>query len=97
MAVQCRGLRAVAAGVAQLVLTTDAVYTASLFPVPTCWLSLQGETLQGRYSCGCEVCAEQISHHPPISCWQIRDHAGRVRQQEHMGPGEGGEAAAAGS
>lgn len=38
----------------------------------------QGETLQGRYACGCCVCCEQISHHPPISCWQIIDHAGRV-------------------
>ena len=73
----------------QLLLTTDAFCTASLHAWIAGYLSLQGETLQGRYSCGCEVCAEQISHHPPISCWQIRDHAGRVRQETHMGWGEG--------
>jgi hypothetical protein len=44
----------------------------------------QGETLQGMYPCGCSVAAEQISHHPPISCWQVRDHAGRVRRSTQL-------------
>jgi hypothetical protein len=40
---------------------------------------LQGETLQGRFPCGCSVFAEQVSHHPPVSCWQVLDHDGQVR------------------
>jgi len=30
-----------------------------------------GETFQGIFSDGSEVCLEQISHHPPISAWLI--------------------------
>ncbi|KAF6251857.1 hypothetical protein COO60DRAFT_1704577 [Scenedesmus sp. NREL 46B-D3] len=36
-----------------------------------------GETLQGRFPCGCSVFAEQVSHHPPVSCWQLLDHNGQ--------------------
>jgi hypothetical protein len=25
------------------------------------------------------VFAEQVSHHPPVSCWQVLDHDGQVR------------------
>jgi hypothetical protein len=46
--------------------------------VRACVCHQQGETLQGVYPCGCSVAAEQVSHHPPVSCWQVRDHAGRV-------------------
>jgi hypothetical protein len=42
---------------------------------------LQGETLQGRFPCGCSVFAEQVSHHPPVSCWQVLDHNGQVSRQ----------------
>eukprot|EP00775_Hariotina_reticulata_P001175 gene1175-1512_t len=38
-----------------------------------------GETLQGVYPCGCCVYVEQISHHPPVSCWQVIDHAGQFQ------------------
>lgn len=44
---------------------------------------LQGETLQGSYPCGCTVYAEQVSHHPPISCWQMLDHNGQVSAGQH--------------
>jgi hypothetical protein len=37
-----------------------------------------GETLQAEYSGGIQVFAEQISHHPPISSWQMVDREGRV-------------------
>lgn len=37
-----------------------------------------GETYQAEYSGGVRVYAEQISHHPPISSWQMMDDAGRV-------------------
>ncbi|KAF8057106.1 osbI [Scenedesmus sp. PABB004] len=36
-----------------------------------------GETLQGSYPCGCQVFAEQVSHHPPVSCWQVLDANGQ--------------------
>ncbi|WIA13838.1 hypothetical protein OEZ85_007382 [Tetradesmus obliquus] len=36
-----------------------------------------GETLQGVFPCGCRVYAEQVSHHPPVSCWQVLDHSGQ--------------------
>ncbi len=40
-----------------------------------------GETFQGEYpSSGTRVYAEQISHHPPTSAWQLVDGRGRVRQ-----------------
>ncbi|KAK9917018.1 hypothetical protein WJX75_000017 [Coccomyxa subellipsoidea] len=32
-----------------------------------------GETYQGVYSSGVRVHAEQISHHPPVSSWQVAD------------------------
>jgi hypothetical protein len=38
-----------------------------------------GETYQGRYPNGVEVFAEQISHHPPISSWEVVDPHGKVR------------------
>ena len=38
-----------------------------------------GETYQGQYSSGLRVYAEQISHHPPVSSWQVEDAAGKVR------------------
>lgn len=37
-----------------------------------------GETYQGQYSSGLRVYAEQISHHPPVSSWQVEDAKGRV-------------------
>ncbi len=37
-----------------------------------------GETYQGIYSSGWRVFAEQISHHPPISSWQVLDPQGKV-------------------
>ena len=37
-----------------------------------------GETYQGQYSSGLRVFAEQISHHPPVSSWQVEDAEGRV-------------------
>ena len=40
-----------------------------------------GETYQGQYSSGLRVYAEQISHHPPVSSWQVEDAAGKVRLQ----------------
>ncbi|GAB4824194.1 hypothetical protein N2152v2_011240 [Parachlorella kessleri] len=36
-----------------------------------------GETYQAQYSGGIEVFVEQISHHPPISSWQVDDRDGR--------------------
>jgi hypothetical protein len=56
-------------------------YTPRLGRGVTCLppaVSLQGETLQGRFPCGCSVFAEQVSHHPPVSCWQLLDHNGQV-------------------
>lgn len=38
-----------------------------------------GETYQGQYSSGLRVFAEQISHHPPVSSWQVEDAEGKVR------------------
>ena len=38
-----------------------------------------GETYQGQYSSSLRVFAEQISHHPPVSSWQVEDAAGKVR------------------
>lgn len=38
-----------------------------------------GETFEGEYSCGARVFAEQISHHPPVSAWQVADVHGKVR------------------
>ena len=38
-----------------------------------------GETYQAQYSSGVRVYAEQISHHPPVSSWQVEDAQGRVR------------------
>ena len=38
-----------------------------------------GETYQAQYSSGLQVYAEQISHHPPVSSWQVKDAKGRVR------------------
>ena len=40
-----------------------------------------GETYQGQYGSGLRVFAEQISHHPPVSSWQVEDTAGKVRSQ----------------
>ena len=37
-----------------------------------------GETYQGVYSSGVRVHAEQISHHPPVSSWQVVDPDGKV-------------------
>ena len=37
-----------------------------------------GETYQGQYNSGLQVLAEQISHHPPVSSWQVEDAEGRV-------------------
>lgn len=37
-----------------------------------------GETYQAQYSSGLQVYAEQISHHPPVSSWQVEDAQGRV-------------------
>lgn len=37
-----------------------------------------GETYQGVYSSGVRVHAEQISHHPPVSSWQVADPDGKV-------------------
>ena len=37
-----------------------------------------GETYQGQYNSGLQVFAEQISHHPPVSSWQVEDAEGRV-------------------
>ncbi|EIE27493.1 hypothetical protein COCSUDRAFT_21423 [Coccomyxa subellipsoidea C-169] len=36
-----------------------------------------GETYQGVYSSGVRVHAEQISHHPPVSSWQVADPDGK--------------------
>lgn len=36
-----------------------------------------GETYQSKYPNGVEVYCEQISHHPPVSSWQMVDPAGR--------------------
>ena len=38
-----------------------------------------GETFQGEYDGGIEVFCEQISHHPPISCWEVTDEMRRFR------------------
>ena len=32
-----------------------------------------GETYQGEYENGLKVYCEQVSHHPPISCWEVVD------------------------
>jgi hypothetical protein len=44
-----------------------------------------GETYEGVYESGVLVYAEQISHHPPISSWQVMDPKGQVRGR-CMGP-----------
>eukprot|EP00197_Chlamydomonas_leiostraca_P011325 CAMPEP_0202866844 /NCGR_PEP_ID=MMETSP1391-20130828/8390_1 /ASSEMBLY_ACC=CAM_ASM_000867 /TAXON_ID=1034604 /ORGANISM="Chlamydomonas leiostraca, Strain SAG 11-49" /LENGTH=389 /DNA_ID=CAMNT_0049546831 /DNA_START=100 /DNA_END=1269 /DNA_ORIENTATION=+ len=36
-----------------------------------------GETYQSKFSNGVEVYCEQISHHPPISSWQMMDPSGK--------------------
>ncbi|KAF5842676.1 hypothetical protein DUNSADRAFT_5752 [Dunaliella salina] len=36
-----------------------------------------GETYQARYSNGTEIYCEQISHHPPISSWQVVEPSGK--------------------
>ncbi len=41
-----------------------------------------GETYQAQYSSGLQVYAEQISHHPPVSSWQVEDAEGRVRTSQ---------------
>ncbi|BDA48651.1 Oxysterol-binding protein-related protein 3 [Coccomyxa sp. Obi] len=38
-----------------------------------------GETYQGIYCSGWRVFAEQISHHPPISSWQVLDPEGKFQ------------------
>jgi hypothetical protein len=38
-----------------------------------------GETYQARYHNGVQVFAEQISHHPPISSWEVVEPHGKVR------------------
>lgn len=38
-----------------------------------------GETYQAEYTGGIQLFLEQISHHPPISSWQMVDPQGRVR------------------
>ena len=38
-----------------------------------------GETFQAEYACGAQVYAEQVSHHPPVSCWEVVDSLGRFR------------------
>lgn len=35
-------------------------------------------SLQAEYQSGARVFAEQTSHHPPVSSWQILDKANRV-------------------
>ncbi len=37
-----------------------------------------GETYQSTFANGVEVYCEQISHHPPISSWQVLEPAGKV-------------------
>ena len=37
-----------------------------------------GETFEAAYEGGARVWAEQISHHPPISSWQVMDPSGKV-------------------
>ena len=36
-----------------------------------------GETYQSKYPNGVEVYCEQISHHPPVSSWQMVDSSGK--------------------
>lgn len=37
-----------------------------------------GETYQAKYANGVEVYCEQISHHPPVSSWQVYEPSGKV-------------------
>lgn len=45
-----------------------------------------GETYQAQYSSGLQVHAEQISHHPPVSSWQVEDAQGRVSMSHKQRP-----------
>ncbi|QDZ19762.1 oxysterol-binding protein [Chloropicon primus] len=38
-----------------------------------------GETYQGAYKNGMRVYCEQVSHHPPVSCWEVVDPKERFR------------------
>lgn len=38
-----------------------------------------GETYQGEYGNGMRVFCEQVSHHPPVSCWEVVDPRERFR------------------
>ncbi len=37
-----------------------------------------GETLEAAYESGAHIWAEQISHHPPVSAWELMDAHGKV-------------------
>ena len=37
-----------------------------------------GETYQGQYANGMKVFCEQVSHHPPVSCWEVVDPKKRI-------------------
>lgn len=38
-----------------------------------------GETYQGQYANGMKVFCEQVSHHPPVSCWEVVDPKKRIK------------------
>ncbi|KDD75842.1 oxysterol-binding protein [Helicosporidium sp. ATCC 50920] len=38
---------------------------------------LLGETFAGTYACGASVAVEQVSHHPPVTAWELRGSHGR--------------------
>jgi hypothetical protein len=40
-----------------------------------------GETYQSSFPNGVQVYCEQISHHPPISSWQVVEPSGKVCAQ----------------
>ena len=59
---------------------TTGLCTLYALPLPhtQCISSPCRETYQARYPNGIEVFCEQISHHPPVSSWQVMDPSGKV-------------------
>ena len=60
-------------------LTPSFIHASISRPQPQPFNPILGETYQARYPNGVEVFCEQISHHPPVSSWQVVEPSGKVR------------------